>query len=543
MGKGLLSGSRDGTVRLWDVSTGRELKRYASGAGAVTAVAVSPDGKAFAAACSNNTVALWDAGSRAARSAAAGHHDEVLSLSFSLDGNRLASGAYRDTAVYIWDPLTSAAVARFSEVGQRPAHFMVALSPDAKTLVSWAPGGTVRVRESASGKRLGGLGTEAHVTCVAWSPDGAELALGSQTGAVYLWRCCLRGALPRLLATHPGPVARVNFTPDGKTLAAVQRDSVYLWEVASEKSRGVLHAERQLAFLALTADSQSLASGAGSRIWRWRLGACNELGSIELDKARLTDLVFSADGRFLLGLDGGRQRTWDIAGAKEVTPLVRGQGRLSAIAISPDGRMLATGQGDGTILLWNTSPLRSAAVEGAGAARAGRHAGSIDSARLWHSLASSDAGAAYRAIGEMTDGGAQTCAFLLRHLSAAAAVRPGTVAHLIRELDSKQFGARNRAERELIELGSAVEPQLHQALTAGCGPEVQRRIHRILERSAGPVTSTEELRALRAVEVLEHVGNSDAREILRRLARGASASRLTRAASASLARLGQARER
>jgi hypothetical protein len=85
------------------------------------------------------------------------------------------------------------------------------------------------------------------------------------------------------------------------------------------------------------------------------------------------------------------------------------------------------------------------------------------------------------------------------------------------------------------------EPALKQALAERPSPEKRRRIRELLELRERDVLAAEPLRALRAVQALEWADTSQARELLRTLAKGAPEARLTREARSSLER--QARRR
>ena len=96
---------------------------------------------------------------------------------------------------------------------------------------------------------------------------------------------------------------------------------------------------------------------------------------------------------------------------------------------------------------------------------------------------------------------------------------------------------REKATRDLNDLGEAAGPALRKAINGRPSAEVRARTSRLLEKLATP--SPNLLRGLRAVEALESVGGPEAREVLERIAGGAADSRLTRAAKASLERLGR----
>ena len=101
-GRLLASGSSDGTVKLWDVATGRERANLRGHAGWVLAVAFAPDGRTLASAGEDGTIKLWDVASRHERATFAGHADFIHALTFAPDGRILATGS-RDRTIKLWD--------------------------------------------------------------------------------------------------------------------------------------------------------------------------------------------------------------------------------------------------------------------------------------------------------------------------------------------------------------------------------------------------------------------------------------------------------
>jgi hypothetical protein len=111
------------------------------------------------------------------------------------------------------------------------------------------------------------------------------------------------------------------------------------------------------------------------------------------------------------------------------------------------------------------------------------------------------------------------------------------VNRLIADLGDEDFDKREKATRELRALGDAVELRLRQALDRNPSAENRRRIEDLLARLDEAAPSGEALRALRAIEVLEHIGTPEASRLLKALADGAPEARLTREAKAALQRL------
>jgi hypothetical protein len=106
----------------------------------------------------------------------------------------------------------------------------------------------------------------------------------------------------------------------------------------------------------------------------------------------------------------------------------------------------------------------------------------------------------------------------------------------VADLDADRAAVRDRAGKELEAQGEPAVPALRKAREAAPSPEARRRLDRLLASASGPVAG-EQARQVRAVEVLERVGTPEAVKVLRGLAGGAPAARLTREAGAALKRL------
>lgn len=188
----------------------------------------------------------------------------------------------------------------------------MALSPDGRKLASPSWDRTVRLWEVASGRCLQTLTHEATVISVAWSPDGATLAVGNGAGdtKVHLWDATT-GKPIRPLAGHGGRVQGVAWSPDGKTLASGSDDqTVRLWDAAS---------------------GRLLRELKGHSHWTY-------------------DLVWSPDGRRLCSGSWDRTvRLWDAKTGEAVRTLKGHRGSVRSVAWSPNGRHIASGSSDQTV--------------------------------------------------------------------------------------------------------------------------------------------------------------------------------------------------
>ena len=199
--------------------------------------------------------------------------------------------------------------------------------------------------------------------------------------------------------------------------------------------------------------------------------------------------------------------------------------------VLPDGGRLATGLQDGTILIWNLEPKTW-------------HAGGKpkdldrrDLERMWTELAGEDAIEAHRTVWSLATAPEKAVPFLKEHLRPVPALDNTQVQRWIADLDSDAFAVREEARRRLQEMGDVAHARLRQALQEKPSLELRRNIEMLL--SSPRRMSPEELRQIRAITVLEQIGDAAARRVLQRLTEGAAEARQTREAKAALQRLKQ----
>ncbi|MDE0323976.1 MAG: sigma-70 family RNA polymerase sigma factor [Candidatus Poribacteria bacterium] len=140
-GATLASAGRDKTVKLWDVSTGQNV-RTLEHMKPVADVAFSPDGKTLAAGRVGGEIELWDVSTGQNLATFGKHKGAVFSVAFSPDGTTLASGTGFGE-IKLWDIETGQEIATLD--GHTGIAFSVAFSPDGKTLASGSQDGTVLV--------------------------------------------------------------------------------------------------------------------------------------------------------------------------------------------------------------------------------------------------------------------------------------------------------------------------------------------------------------------------------------------------------------
>jgi WD40 repeat protein len=214
-GKRVLSAGFDKVLRLWDAETGRELRRFEGHSEAVTALAISPDGRlALSGGGASRPMAwvtgkdlalrLWDLTSGKTIRDFKGHTGIIWCLAFSPDGRRALSGS-RDHTARLWDVATGREVRRFQH---NDVVLGVCFSPDGKWGLSSTEDGDIVLWELETGRDLRHFkGHGGGVECVAFSPDGRQIMSADWDGTVRLWDA-RRGKEIRHLASWSRPTAR-----------------------------------------------------------------------------------------------------------------------------------------------------------------------------------------------------------------------------------------------------------------------------------------------------------------------------------------------
>jgi hypothetical protein len=301
-GRSLVAAGRDGTLRLWDVTSGLQQGTLARDKDEVLGVAFSPDGKLVASAGYDGKVRLWDVGSRKSAGVLEGHEKMVYAVAFRPDGKQLAS-ASADKTIRLWNLTTQQG--RILGHGTRGVY-RVDFSPDGKKLVSttggmWeAAGGEVTVWDLATGKQLWALPEQPEpVHMVAYSPDGRFVASAGNDKAIKLWDAAT-GARRLTLEGNTAVVTGLAFSPDGKRVASASTDrTVRLWEL--ERGREVLLLRGLspngmipgFTGIAFSPDGNRIAAPDGNGVIRvWEGQATDHQTAVQREAAALVEALF-----------------------------------------------------------------------------------------------------------------------------------------------------------------------------------------------------------------------------------------------------------
>ena len=408
---------------------------------------------------------------------------------------------------------------------------VIDVSPDGRlgALLSGGEEDGFQIWDGMTGKELHKLpGHPGGTTAVGFSPDSQLVVSSGADNTIRIWRAVTGKEILHINNLNGMGVA---FSPDGKLLVVLCEDDLCLFETSTGKERCRLKAPNvSPSCICFSPDSKLLAVNAGDEVIRmWDIVQAKLLRGLVGHQGAVQTMVFASRGDMLAsGSSDGTVRLWKVADGEELRCFEGHQGAVRHVAFSEDGKLVISSGSDNCIIVWDVAS--RAVVKSADPAIK-----KMD--QRWADLAHEDGMTSFKAIGEMIGLPKETVKFLETKLRPVPALDPGAIQRLVDNLDSKNFNARQKATRELEKLEGQARAAMEKAFAKPPSAEVKERLKKLLDRLEAPLSAPEDLRAVRAIEVLERIGTPEARDLLGRLAKGAAGARQTREAGESLARL------
>jgi WD40 repeat protein len=384
-------GTQTGSVFFIDLASGRVRQGVGGHAALVANIAYSPDDRVVVTTAGDGKVIAWDPTTARPIELLTGHGGSVHGAAFSADGQTLYTSSL-DGVVLAWDLGTQRRFGHLFTLGPKlPDSGLLgsleppfALSPDGSRLAVILGTSSVGLFSTRTSKRVTSFkirpqGT--HVTALAWSPSGHELAVGGYSGLLQLWSAT---GSPRRLRSltglrwpsdAPEAIQSISFRPHDDIVAATdltshgaQTAQLAFWRASSgslirSPTRLGSNPHATTSLLAYSRDGKRLAvavpdgrvlllDGSSSRL----LHALHPLGA----DSGVVSLAFAPNETLATGTWAGIVQLWNPASGHQLGhPLHVAAGPVESIAFDPTGeRFATTGGGDGSAKLWFTSTLQ-----------------------------------------------------------------------------------------------------------------------------------------------------------------------------------------
>ncbi|MBM4272598.1 MAG: hypothetical protein FJ139_10675 [Deltaproteobacteria bacterium] len=360
-GRYALSGGTDSTLRLWDISSGREIRTFTAGTW-IYSVAFSPDAKFALSLDLSSNICLWDVlTGRKIRSFTLMGRDDFLtagtSVAFSPDGKFALHGNVK-TKLTLWDISTGSLLRTFS--GHTGSIECVAISPDGKYALSGSDDQTLKLWNIATARETKTFkGHIKKITSVAFSPDGRYALSGSEDNTVKLWDASSSKEI-RTFIGHTDIISSVAITPDGKYAVSGSKDkTLKLWDISTGSEIRTFKEYLGVSSIALSPDGRYILSAADWRSLKlWNISTGENIRTFKGNVDWVPSVAISPHGRYALAAGGLLDHTfklWDISTGRMIWIFRGHKDRICSVAFSPDGRYALSGSRDKTLKLWNLS--------------------------------------------------------------------------------------------------------------------------------------------------------------------------------------------
>ena len=349
-GEFLVSGDGDGVVRLWEVSSGKEIltcNGHSSGILSVTFIC----NQTFASSGYNGVIRIWNRSNSKCLMTLEGHSDSVYSIAFCPQTQILASGS-ADNTVRLWNISTGQCLQILH--GHKAPVRSVTFSPDGKILASSSSDCNIILWDILAGKPLQILqGHTDSVVSLAFSPDGEKLASGSTDKSLKIWNVDT-GKCEWTLSGN-NDVLTIAFSYDAKTIASSDNQTIKFWDLNTKRCIQILKGHsNKVRSIALHPNGRTLVSGSYDktiRFWDIGTGECSNI--LRGSSKWVNSITFSSDNKQLVSADDVAIVIWDVDSGKSLQTLQGHTHWIQSIALDFNSRILASGSADTTIRLWD----------------------------------------------------------------------------------------------------------------------------------------------------------------------------------------------
>jgi WD40 repeat protein len=365
-GRSILTSSDDGSVTIWNASSGQRRATLRGHGNSVHSVAWSPDSKYIVTGRDYATASTWDASSGRELMILSGHDRPLNSVAWSPDGKWIVTASVDQTAK-VWDPVTGHVHVTLQ--GHSSDVNSAAWSPDSKYIVTGSDDGTARTWDAGTGLQITTFGTSTpyspFVLDVAWSLDGKQIATAYGDTTAKIWDVSTAQKEVFLIGHNAG-VNSVAWSPDGQQIVTASADgTAKTWNASTGQEsitfRGHIGWVNSAAW---SADGQKIiTTGSDGTARVWTTTANQERATLTGHSSVVNEIAWSADGQQIITASwDGTASIWDAWTGQKLASLIGHTAEVNSAAWSPDGKHIVTASADSTARIWDTTNLQIHAI-------------------------------------------------------------------------------------------------------------------------------------------------------------------------------------
>jgi WD40 repeat protein len=272
-----------------------------------------------------------------------GHKDRANDLSFSPDGQLLASGS-GDKTIKLWSLKNGKLYKTINENNKVvKVHFV-----SNQTIVYAVDDGTIKLRQVSSETSTNFQERHSDVIeRLALNPDGKILASVSRDRTVKLWSLKDRRLL-QTLKGHESNVTDVNFSPDSKMIVSAGEDrSIRIWKLDNKMP------EIEGSSLSFSPDGHMIVTGQNKTIKLWHQDGKPQLTFPGIHQSSINKITFAPNGQVIASASAdGTAKLWHLKG-KLLATLKGHKKSVTSVSFRPNGKIIATASRDQTVKLWS----------------------------------------------------------------------------------------------------------------------------------------------------------------------------------------------